>query len=160
MAKVIIIMGSKKDFEWAKKIKDALNKFGIESKIRIASAHKTPLKCYEILKEYEKEDFIVFITVAGKSDALSGFVDANTHFPVIACPPYSEKFSGIDIFSTLRMPQGVAPTLVLEPENAALAVAKILGLYDKNIREKVKEYQKKIKEELEKDDKEIQEWEV
>jgi len=58
------------------------------------------------------------------------------------------------------MPQGVAPTLVLEPENAALAVAKILGLYDKNIREKVKEYQKKIKEELEKDDKEIQEWEV
>jgi len=29
MAKVIIIMGSKKDFEWAKKIKDALNKFGI-----------------------------------------------------------------------------------------------------------------------------------
>jgi 5-(carboxyamino)imidazole ribonucleotide mutase len=160
MGKVVIIMGSKVDFEWAKKIKNALNKFGIESKIRISSAHKTPQKCYEILKEYEKEDCIVFITVAGKSDALSGFIDANTYFPVIACPPYSEKFSGIDIFSTLRMPRGVAPMTILEPENAALAAAKILGLYDKNIREKVKEYQKNIKEEVEKDDKEVQRWEA
>ena len=160
MAKVIIIMGSKVDLDWAKKIKDALNKFGIKGEIRIASAHKVPLKCYEILKEYEKEEHIVFITVAGKSDALSGFVDANTYFPVIACPPYSEKFSGIDIFSTLRMPRGVAPMTILEPENAALAAAKILGLQNENIREKVKEYQKNIKEELQKDDEEVQKWEV
>ena len=65
--------------------------------MRIALAHKTPLKCYNLIKEYKKEN-IVFITVAGKSNTLSGFADAQTHCPVIACPPYSEKFGGGDVY--------------------------------------------------------------
>jgi len=153
MAKVIIIMGSKSDLEWSKKIAVSLNKFGIESVLRIASAHKVPLKCYELIKEYEKEN-VVFITVAGRSNALSGFTDAQTHCPVIACPPYSDKFSGSDIYSSLRMPSGVAPMVVTETENAALAAAKILGLTDDKIQEKVKTYQNTTKDTLEKDDKE------
>lgn len=155
MAKVIIIMGSKSDLEWSKKIAVSLNKFGIESVLRIASAHKVPLKCYEIIKEYEKEN-VVFITVAGRSNALSGFTDAQTHCPVIACPPYSDKFCGSDIYSSLRMPSGVAPMVITETENAALAAAKILGLNDEKIQEKVKSYQNSTKETLEKDDKEAQ----
>ena len=155
MAQVIIIMGSKSDLEWSKKIALSLNKFGIESVLRIASAHKVPLKCYELIKEYEKEN-VVFITVAGRSNALSGFTDAQTHCPVIACPPYSDKFSGSDIYSSLRMPSGVAPMVVTEAENAALAAAKILGLTDNKIQEKVKAYQNATKEILEKDDKETQ----
>ncbi|MFC2093430.1 5-(carboxyamino)imidazole ribonucleotide mutase [Bacteroidota bacterium] len=153
MAKVIIIMGSKSDLEWSKKIAVSLNKFGIESVLRIASAHKVPLKCYELIKEYEKEN-VVFITVAGRSNALSGFTDAQTHCPVIACPPYSDKFSGSDIYSSLRMPSGVAPMVVTETENAALAAAKILGLSNDKIQEKVKTYQNATKDILEKDDKE------
>ena len=27
--------------------------------------------------------------------------------PVIACPPYSEKFGGADIYSSLRVPSGI-----------------------------------------------------
>ena len=155
MAQVIIIMGSKSDLEWSKKIALSLNKFGIESVLRIASAHKVPLKCYELIKEYEKEN-VVFITVAGRSNALSGFTDAQTHCPVIACPPYSDKFSGSDIYSSLRMPSGVAPMVVIETENAALAAAKILGLTDEKIQENVIAYQNATKEILEKDDKEAQ----
>lgn len=155
MAKVIIIMGSKSDLEWSKKIALSLNKFGIESVLRIASAHKIPLKCYELIKEYEKEN-VVFITVAGRSNALSGFTDAQTYCPVIACPPYSDKFGGSDIYSSLRMPSGVSPMVVTETENAALAAAKILGLTDNKIKEKVKAYQNATKEILEKDDKETQ----
>jgi 5-(carboxyamino)imidazole ribonucleotide mutase len=155
MTKVIIIMGSKSDLEWSKKIALSLNKFGIESVLRIASAHKVPLKCYELIKEYEKEN-VVFITVAGRSNALSGFTDAQTHCPVIACPPYSDKYSGSDIYSSLRMPSGVAPMVVTETENAALAAAKILGLSDNKIQEKVISYQNATKEILEKDDKELQ----
>lgn len=102
---------------------------------------------------YEKEG-VVFITVAGRSNALSGFVDAQTHCPVIACPPYSERFGGADIFSNLRMPSSVAPLVVLEPEAAALAAAKIIGLVDKDIMAKVKAYQDKARESLYRDDKE------
>lgn len=119
--------------------------------MRIASVHKVPLKVLEIIKEYEKEE-VVFITVAGRSNALSGFVDANTSKPVLACPPYSDRFAGVDIFSTLRMPYSVAPLTVLEPEQAGLAACKILAIKYKELSEKIEAYQKEKREELEKDE--------
>ena len=155
MSKVVIIMGSKSDLQWSKRIAEVLDGFGIESVLRVASAHKVPLKCYELIKEYEKEN-VVFITVAGRSNALSGFTDAQTCCPVIACPPYSDKFGGSDIYSSLRMPSAIAPMVVLEPANAALAAAKILGLTDKRIQEGIENYQTAAKEALEKDDQEVQ----
>jgi len=150
--KVVIVMGSKSDFNFAKKIGECLEKFGVSYEYRVASAHKTPEKLLKILIEYDK---VVYVTIAGRSNALSGFVDANTPNPVIACPPYSDKFGGADIFSSLRMPSGVAPMVILEPENCALAVAKIIALYDENVRRKVEEYQKRKKEEVEKADEEL-----
>lgn len=154
MAKVVIIMGSKGDLEHSKKITGVLGKLGVEYVLRIASAHKIPLKVMEILKEYEKED-VVFITVAGRSNALSGFVDANTTKPVIACPPYSEKFSGADLFSSIRMPSGVCPLLILEPEEAGLAAVKILAVKDRGLEDKIKKYQEEKQKELEKADEEV-----
>lgn len=155
MSKIVIIMGSKSDLDWSKKIATAIKKFDIEVVMRVASAHKVPLKCLELIKEYEKEN-VVFITVAGRSNALSGFSDAQTFCPIIACPPYSDKFAGNDIYSSIRMPSGVAPMLVSEPENAALAAAKILALSDNKLRDKIIEYQSKMKETLFNDDKEVQ----
>ncbi len=148
MSKAVIIMGSKADLDWAKQIAAVLTELGVEQEMRIASAHKVPLKCYELIKEYEKQN-VVFITIAGMSNALSGFTDAQTHCPVIACPPYSDKFGGADIFSSVRMPSGVAPMTMLSPENAALATAKILGLSDTAVKMKVIEYQSKKRQELE-----------
>ena len=141
-------MGSKADLEWANQITKVLDSFEIESISRIASAHKVPLKCYNLIKEYEKEN-VVFITIAGMSNALSGFTDAQTHCPVIACPPYSDKFGGADLFSSIRMPSGVAPLTILSPENAALASAKILGLSNSDIRAKIAAFQEKKRSELE-----------
>lgn len=154
MGKIVIIMGSKSDISHTERITNILKKFQVEFILRIASAHKTPLKVLEIIKEYEKED-VVFITVAGRSNALSGFVDANTVKPVIASPPYSEKFSGVDIFSTIRMPSGVCPLFILEPEEAALAAVKILSLVDKNLQKKIKKYQQEKRKEIEETDREI-----
>ena len=54
--KVVMIMGSKSDLDWGNQIKSVLDKFEIESVIRIASAHKVPIKCYELIKEYEEEE--------------------------------------------------------------------------------------------------------
>ena len=108
MSKVVIIMGSKADLEWSKKIVETLEDLGVESESFIASAHKVPLECYNIIKEKEKAN-PVFITIAGMSNALSGFTDAQTHCPVIACPPVGDSYGGNDIFSSLRMPSGVAP---------------------------------------------------
>jgi len=155
MGKVVIIMGSKADLEWADKIVNVLKSFDIETIVRIASAHKVPLKCFNLIKEYEKEN-VVFITIAGMSNALSGFTDAQTHCPVIACPPYSDKFGGADLYSSIRMPSGVAPLTILSPENAALAAAKIIGLTNPVVQEKIIALQNTKREELEIADNELQ----
>lgn len=151
MSKVVIIMGSKADLVWSSQISSVLENFEIENISRIASAHKVPLKCYNLIKEYEKEN-VVFITIAGMSNALSGFTDAQTHCPVIACPPYSDKFGGADIYSSIRTPSGVAPLTILSPENAAIAAAKILGLSNPGIRGKIAAFQEQKRIELEEAD--------
>ncbi len=147
MNKVVIIMGSKSDLEWAKKIEKSLHKFEIDTEMFVASAHKVPLVCYDIIKKHEKDN-VVFITIAGMSNALSGFSDAQTHCPVIACPPVGSSFGGNDIYSSLRMPSGVAPMVVLAPKNAALAAAKILAISNENVRNKVIEFQEKQRQKL------------
>ncbi|UCH69568.1 MAG: AIR carboxylase family protein [Candidatus Bathyarchaeota archaeon] len=147
--RVIIILGSRRDLSFATSIGRTLTHFGVEYEYRIASAHKTPAELLEILEDYERSgDSIVYVTVAGRSNALSGLVDANTRHPVIACPPYSEKFGGADIYSSLRTPSGVAPLVVLNPENAALAAVKMLGLENPALSEKVYQFQQKKKAEV------------
>jgi 5-(carboxyamino)imidazole ribonucleotide mutase len=150
MSKVVIIMGSKADLEWATRISDSLKRFEVEPALYVASAHKVPLECYNIIKEEEKSN-PVFITIAGLSNALSGFSDAQTHSPVIACPPTSSSYAGADVYSSLRMPSGVAPLVILNPENAALAAAKILGISNEKVRNKVVEFQENQRQKL-KDD--------
>jgi len=157
--KVVILMGSEKDLEFAREIGKRLEAFGLPHQFRVASAHKTPEKVLEILKENEGEN-VVFITVAGRSNALSAFVDAHTSKPVIACPPYSERFAGADIFSSLRVPSGIGSVVTLEPEGAAIAAAKILALEDRELAERVREYQLSKKREIEEADKSVRKLKV
>lgn len=146
--RVIILMGSKKDQDISRSIERTLDTLGVEYEFRVASAHKTPRKVLDILEECDKLERVVYITVAGRSNALSGLVDANTTKPVIACPPYSEKFGGADIYSSLRVPSGIGSLVTIEPEGAAIAAAKILAMGDKSLTERIQEYQMKNRKEI------------
>jgi 5-(carboxyamino)imidazole ribonucleotide mutase len=142
---VIILMGSKADMEHCTKISDACKGFGLDTVLRIGSAHKTPEHAVSILRQYEADDRpMVYITVAGRSNALSA--------PVIACPPPSESFGGADVYSSLRMPSGIAPAVVLEPFNAALLAAKIFGVANAEVREQVRASQKRAAKKIIEDD--------
>ena len=149
--KAVILMGSERDLEFCREIAHYLKTLELDYVFRVASAHKTPEKVLEILKEYER-DKVVYITVAGKSNALSAFVDANTTKPVIACPPYSEKFGGADIYSSLRVSSGIGSVVTIEPEGAAIAAAKIFAVEDQELAKHVREYQLAKKAEIEKAD--------
>jgi 5-(carboxyamino)imidazole ribonucleotide mutase/phosphoribosylaminoimidazole-succinocarboxamide synthase len=145
--RVVIIMGSASDLEHVDKIVAQLEAFGIPATRHVASAHKSVHHLLETLARYEDErEPLVYITVAGRSNALGGMVDANTVHPVITCPPVSSTFAGADIYSSLRMPSGVAPTLVLDPAGAALAAAKIIGLCDKGLAQRVAAHQASMTE--------------
>ena len=147
--KVIVLMGSERDFEFCQRIAKYLKLLEMEYAFRVASAHKTPEQVLAILKEFKKEK-VVYVTVAGRSNALSAFVDANTSKPVIACPPYSEKYAGADIYSSLRVPSGIGSTVTIEPEGAAIAAAKILALEDKELEKHLRAHQSAKKTAVEK----------
>lgn len=124
----IIIMGSASDAPHAKKITDELDKFGIQWKQYVASAHKQAKEALKILEKYKKEK-IVYITIAGRSNALSGFVAGNSDKVTIACPPFKDKHDMLlNIHSTLQMPSQVPVLTILDPANAALAVKQIIQL--------------------------------
>jgi 5-(carboxyamino)imidazole ribonucleotide mutase len=151
--KVVIILGSGRDAEFAQRIQQVLTEFDVPFVTRVASAHKTPHKLLTLLEQYDaQDDPVVYITIAGRSNAMSGVVDANTVNPVISCPPYSDRFGGADIYSSLRMPSGVCPLVILEPEAAAIASAKILGIHDRHLKQKVHQYHQKVKQKVEQDD--------
>lgn len=150
---LVILMGSNADSAYAEKIAAAARPYGIDVETRIGSAHKTADHVLSLLHAYEADPRPkVFVTIAGRSNALSGFTDGAVASPVIACPPYSEKFSGADIYSSLSMPSGIAPAMVLEPANAALLAAKIFGLADPEIRKAVKKIQSANRETILADD--------
>ena len=85
-------------------------------------------KVLEILEQNKNEQGLVYITIAGRSNALSGFVAANSTHPTLACPPFSDKSDMlVNIHSTLQMPSNTPVLTIIDPGNCALAVKRILG---------------------------------
>lgn len=150
---VPVLMGSGADMAHCKKIGAALESFGIEATLRVASAHKVPERLLALLKDLEACDRpVVYIAVAGRSNALSGVLDCAVTSPVISCPPYSDAFGGGDVFSSIRMPSGVGPAYVLDPANSALMAAKIFALRSPEIAGKIADMQKANRDKLLVDD--------
>ena len=127
--KVVIIMGSISDEPHAKKITAKLDSYNIRWEQHSASAHKEPLKVLEILEANKEKQKIVYVTIAGRSNALSGFVAANSEFPTLGCPPFSDKADMlVNIHSTLQMPSNTPVLTVIDPGNCALAIKRIFGV--------------------------------
>ena len=127
--KAVLIMGSTSDEHHAKKITDKLDEYGIAWEQHAASAHKQPLKVLDILNANQDKKDVVYVTIAGRSNALSGFVAANSKFPTIGCPPFSDKSDMlVNIHSTLQMPSNTPVLTVVDPGNCALAVKRIFGV--------------------------------
>jgi 5-(carboxyamino)imidazole ribonucleotide mutase len=147
--KIIVLMGSARDLSFASRIKDFLKKEKIPviCTFDVASAHRTPQKLLKDLQEYEEGgDKLVYITVAGLSDALSGVVAGSTKYPVIACPPDSEKYGNAKIFSSTAMPRGIPVAYVSKPENAALTAARILALYNPRLDKSLNRFREQMKQ--------------
>jgi len=155
-AQVIIIMGSKGDLSHGQAVAKSLKTLDIAYKMRVCSAHKATQRLLTMLQGYEQTGPLVYITIAGRSNALSAVVDANTRYPVIACPPYSDRFGGMDILSSLRLPSGIASPTILEPEGAALLAAKMLALSDEALGQRLQDYKQRLSAELTQADEEVQ----
>lgn len=141
-------MGSKSDEEHARKIAGYLEKFGVKTEMYVASAHKVPEIVLDIVNDFNKSgDDIVYITIAGRSNGLSGVVAANSVHPVIACPPFKDRADYLaNIHSTTMMPSDTPSMTVIDPQNAAMAAIRILALTDKKLKKQIAEHINEIKE--------------
>jgi len=127
---VVILSGSDKDDCHVLKICKALDARNLSYQSFVASAHKNTRQIIALLDKYNSyEKKIVWVTVAGKSNALSGVIAANTRFPVIACPPFCDKTDmTVNIQSTLQCPAYVPAMTILDPKNVAIAINRIFCL--------------------------------
>ena len=137
MAKVAILMGSKSDFEVVKPAVAVLKKFGVETEVRVISAHRTPEEAH-----------------------LGGVVAASTTLPVIGLPVKTDMMGGLDsLLSIVQMPSGipVAAVGVNGGENAGLLALQILGIKYPEIAEKLAEHKAAMREKINADDRALQE---
>lgn len=145
--KIVVFIGSPRDMPFASQIQNFLKeeKIPVICVYNVASAHRTPQKLLKDLQENEESgDKLVYITVAGLSDALSGVVAGYTKYPVIACPPDSEKYGSAKIFSSTAWPKGIPVAFVAKPENAALVAARILALANSNLNKSLGRFKEKM----------------
>uniref|UniRef100_A0A672HB21 Uncharacterized LOC115381341 n=1 Tax=Salarias fasciatus TaxID=181472 RepID=A0A672HB21_SALFA len=127
--RVVVLMGSVTDMSHCEKIKRGCAFYGIPCFLRVTSAHKGPDETLRIKAQYEGDGVpTVFVAVAGRSNGLGPMMSGNTACPVINCPPLSQDWGAQDVWSSLRMPSGLACSTVLSPEAAAQFAAQILGL--------------------------------
>jgi len=145
---VPIIMGSKSDEEHARKIAGILDQYGVKTEMYVASAHKVPEIVLDIVNDFNKSsEEIVYITIAGRSNGLSGVVAANSVHPVIACPPFKDRADYLtNIHSTLMMPSDTPCMAVIDPQNAAMAALRILALTDKKLKKRIADHINEVKE--------------
>ncbi len=135
---VSILMGSESDREIAKRAETVLEKLGIPFETKVLSSHRNH-KQLDKYVESSKAD--VFITIAGLSAALPGFVASLSTKPVIGVP-VSGKLSLDSILSMVQLPSGVpVGTVGLDNgTNAALLAAEILGVSEPEIAKKLVQY--------------------
>lgn len=145
--KTVFLLGSEVDRDHAESMAGPLkNEWGIDCEIFVGSAHKVPKKVAGLIEKLNEEEDVVYITIAGRSNALSGVVAANAVHPVIACPPHKDKDDFmVNINSTLMMPSETPVMTVCDPKNAVLSVVKIFALKEAGLKHRMLERLEKVK---------------
>jgi len=142
MSDVAIVMGSDSDWPVMQDAAEILDQCGISYEVDVISALRTPIQMVEFATGAAEAGFRVIIAGAGGAAHLPGMIAASTVLPVIGVPVPLKVLDGMDsLLSIVQMPGGipVATVGIGNSKNAGLLAARILGISDKGISEKVAE---------------------
>ena len=151
--KAAILMGSDSDWPILKPAMEVLKQFGIEAVVEVASAHRTPDKVRNFVKEAVDGGVGVFIVAAGAAAHLAGVVASYTTRPVIGVPINATPLNGMDaLLSTVQMPSGVpvATMAVNGAKNAAILAVEIFSVSDAGLQQKLADYREEMVQGVEK----------
>jgi len=158
---VAIVMGSKTDWPVMELTRNTLKEFGIESTVKVMSAHRTPHEAVEFAENAAKNGYKVIIGAAGGAAHLCGVLAGHTVLPVIGVPVKGWSLDGMDsLLSTVQMPKGVPVATVAIGKagaiNAAILAVQIMGTADAALRRKMAAYKKSMAKEVLAADAELQ----
>ncbi len=158
--KVAVIMGSKSDLPVMEEATVLLKQFGIETELRVLSAHRCPDEVAAFAKGAADNGISAIIAGAGMAAHLPGVIAAYTTLPVIGVPVNASSLGGIDaLFSIVQMPPGipVATTGIGKAgaKNAALLAVEMLAIAEPSFRQKLSSYRAAQKETVLASDKEV-----
>ncbi len=141
---VSIVIGSKSDYEVMQECAATLEKFGVLYELVISSAHRSPERTHQYVKNAENKGARVFIAGAGMAAHLAGAIAAQTIKPVIGVPMKGGAMDGMDaMLSTVQMPSGMPVATVAMGKagavNAAYLAMQILALEDNDLKVKLEE---------------------
>ncbi len=143
----VILAGSGSDEAHIDKLAKHLKEYEIPFEVRVASAHKQCNKLRKILEEYDAlEGPLVYLAVAGGTDALSGTLSFTSLRPTITCPPDHLNMSG------LTNPPGSSNAYIARPENAARFIAQMFSSNNSGYKNKLTDEMEKKRQGLELDD--------
>jgi 5-(carboxyamino)imidazole ribonucleotide mutase len=143
-AVVGIVMGSDSDWPTMRPAADALAEFGVETEVRVVSAHRTPKDMLEYGATAADRGLRVIVAGAGGAAHLPGMLASVTPLPVIGVPVPLAHLDGIDsLLSIVQMPAGVpvATVSVAGARNAGLLAVRILGSSDPSLRAAMEKFQ-------------------
>ena len=131
-------MGSKSDYEVMKSCADTLEAFGVRYELIVSSAHRSPSRTVQYIKDAEAKGSQVFIAAAGMAAHLAGVLASKTIKPIIGVPMSASALAGIDaLLSTVQMPAGMPVATVAIGKagaiNSAFLAMQILALSDEEL---------------------------
>ena len=138
MPEVGVILGSKSDLPLMESCLKQLEEFGIESELKVCSAHRDPAGVMEWATSARERGLKVVIAAAGGAAHLPGVVAAWTDLPVVGVPVPTQHLGGQDsLYSIVQMPAGVPVATMAIGEagarNAAWFAARVLGVTDPGV---------------------------
>ena len=140
MSDIAIIMGSDSDWPVMEEAAKVLDKFSISYSAQVLSAHRMPEEMVDFAKSAQSAGYKLIIAGAGGAAHLPGMVASLTTLPVIGVPVSLKNLDGMDsLLSIVQMPAGipVATVAIDNAANAAILAARILGISDETISQKV-----------------------
>lgn len=146
---VAIIMGSDSDLPVMSEAAKILDELQVEYHLTVVSAHRTPDRLFDFSKSAAAEGYQVIIAGAGGAAHLPGMVASLTVLPVIGVPVKSSNLSGVDsLYSIVQMPPGipVATMAINGAKNAGILAAKMVGLTDSDVQNRVEKYSEGLKD--------------
>ena len=160
MKKVAIIMGSDSDLPIVTPAIKQLKELGIETEVRVMSAHRTPQEANEFSSKAIENGFGVIIAAAGMAAHLGGVLAASTTLPVIGIPCSAKVLDGMDaMLATVMMPPGipVATVGVNAAKNAAILAAEIIAVGDSELMVKLQHMRNEMAQQVREKDAALQE---